>query len=41
MAFYDNETQTIRITCQNCKEEIDVDVRADVEINSYITIKEN
>jgi len=40
MSFYDHEKQTIRITCKNCGDEIDVEVRASVEIDTSITIEE-
>lgn len=40
MANYDSETKTLKATCV-CGEEVSIDVKADVEIQTYITIKEN
>jgi hypothetical protein len=38
---YDNEEKTIKVECSNCGHENIVEVRAEVEVESYLTIKEN
>ncbi len=39
MVFYDDERKTFKKKCV-CGEELEIEVRADVEITSYLTIEE-